>query len=114
MLRFVQDACRAALDGTPAPSLLPVLIDNVATTYSTGVGNTILYRVIRDYTTDGVNLQIVWTCAMPGSATPWSTFVSQNLEAYPLAPRSSDRRPPREQRRWRGGASVCETAGAVG
>ena len=32
VLRFVQDACRAALDGTPAPSLLPVLIDNVATT----------------------------------------------------------------------------------
>ena len=27
VLHFVQDACRATLDGTPSPSLLPVLVD---------------------------------------------------------------------------------------
>lgn len=75
------------------------LLDNVATTYATGLGNTVLYRVIRDYTTDGVNLQIVWTCAAPGSLTPWSTLVSQNVEAYPLAPRSKDRRQARQTER---------------
>ena len=31
VLRFVEDACRAALDGTPAPSLLPVLVDSAIT-----------------------------------------------------------------------------------
>ena len=29
VLHFVHDACRAALDGTPPPSLLPVLVGNV-------------------------------------------------------------------------------------
>jgi transposase len=31
VLHFVQDAWRAALDGTPSPSLLPALVDSVTT-----------------------------------------------------------------------------------
>ncbi len=31
VLHFVQDACRAVLDGTPSPSLLPVLVDSAKT-----------------------------------------------------------------------------------
>ena len=76
-----------------------LLLDNVVASYSTGMGNTILYRGTRAYSTDGINLQVVWRCAVPGSKTPFSTFVSQNLEAHPLAPRSRDRRQARQNER---------------
>lgn len=76
-----------------------LLLDNVVASYSTGLGNTILYRGIRVYNTDGINLQVVWNLAMPGSKIPFSTSVSQNMEAHPLAPRSSDHRLARQSER---------------
>lgn len=74
------------------------LLDNAQASYSTGIGNTILYRGIRRYTTDGVNWQVVWKCAAPGMV-PFSTFVAQNCEAHPLAPRAGDRRLKRQNDR---------------
>ena len=75
------------------------LLDNLVASYSTGIGNTILYRGIRDYNTDGVNLQIVWKAAPPGSKVPFSTFVAQNIECHPLCPQARDRKRQRYNER---------------
>lgn len=71
------------------------VLDNAAASYTTSIGNGILYRGIRQYSPDGINLQVVWSGAVPGSAAPYSTFVSQGMESHPLVPNSRERRQKR-------------------
>ena len=77
------------------------LLDNVAASYSTGLGNAIQYRGIRQYTTDGINWQVVWRVAVPaGNGKPhFSTFVAQNMECHPLVPTAARRRQSRQAER---------------
>lgn len=68
-----------------------IVLDNARANYPTAIGNTILYRGIRQYTTDGVTLQVVWSVAGRGMV-PFSTFVAQNCESHPLCPKASHRK----------------------
>ena len=67
------------------------LLDNASARYTTGLGNFVTWRGIRAYAPDGINLQVAWHAALPGSESPFSTSVSQGMEAHPLAPRSTQR-----------------------
>jgi len=72
------------------------VLDNAYASYSTGIGTLVHYRGIRSFNTDGINLQVAWTCAKPGSPAPFSTMVSQNMEAHPLIPTTRSRRDKRQ------------------
>lgn len=76
-------------------------LNAAANKYATSVGNILLYRGIYNFNTDGVASQIVWQCAAPGSAVPFSTHVSQNAEVHPLLPTKKQRGLAREARRVR-------------
>ena len=75
------------------------VLDNAYADYATVAGNLVHYRGIRSFNTDGINLQVAWTVAKPGSPAPFSTMVSQNMEAHPLIPTTRSRREKRQVER---------------
>lgn len=64
---------------------------SVANEYVNKNSNVIGYRGIYPFDTDGVNLQLIWNCAVRSAVAPWSTMVSQYAEGFPQLPTRAER-----------------------
>ena len=83
---------------TAMNNLADLYLQSAVSSYTTQVGNLLLYRGIYPFNTDGVNLQIRWTAAVPDQGVPFSTFVSQYCEGITLLPTEKEKNFARRSR----------------
>ena len=76
---------------TTVDSAADLYLAAAANKYTTLAANLVLWRGIKQFSTDGVALQIRWDVAMEGQQAPFGTLVAQNFEGIPLLPQTSEK-----------------------